>query len=294
MSSYRFKHTIVRAVINYTGYLHPGDLHMNIIQKALDEVRFTIPVQLLELAFIRQERWAAIQPTSLDYRIRQKVIDSRVLVDCNLVGGIQDNVSLAGLPAQWVDSPYSAIFRIPKERTGGKVITTALSVGYGPGGLSRSAYFAPTQQSPLVGAAEQIIGGVSPIPQVNSAYVDLIGENTVYVRDTLALPLDLSLRCILTNDSEMNNIKPASYHAFCKLVVLATKAYIHNTLKVLIDLGQINAGQSVGTILDKVDEYADANELYEVHLEEVWRATAYLNDGTSKKRHLSMIVGGGF
>lgn len=267
---------------------------MNLIQKSLDECRFNIPPEILELAFLRTGNTDRRLPLSLDTRIREKVIDARVIPDCDLVGGSQVLIPLQGLLPDFLDPPFSAVYRIPKDLTQGRTITSVLSVSYGDSVAVGGYYVGPEQWNPMLDAMGQVMKSNSPIPQVSSAFVEMIGENTVFVRDAVALPTVMYLRCIVENASEMNNIKPASYHAFCKLVEYAVKAHIYVNTNIPIDQGQLQGGVTVGRIREVIDSYSDANELYSTHLQEVWRKTAFLNDPETHRRHIKMLVGGGY
>ena len=58
-------------------------------------------------------------------KIRELVIDARVLKDCDIVGGEQVLIELNGVMPQWVE-PHSAVYHVPKALTRGRSITTAL------------------------------------------------------------------------------------------------------------------------------------------------------------------------
>lgn len=270
---------------------------MNLIRKAIDEVRFHIPLPILEMAFITQQPLPYGVRPSLDSRIRELVLDQRVLVDCNLVGGVELTIPLDGLVPERVDNLH-ALYRIPKERTQGRtilsVLSTALSYGANHGVTSATDQTGFANQSALSNATLGLLNSASPIPLVAQAHVTLVGENTVVVQDHLHLPPGTHLRCLVTNDSELNNINPASYHAFCQLAVLATKAYIYNHLVLPIDESYLVGGVSLGRFREIVDGFADANELYQEHLKERWKVTAFHNDPERHRRHLKLIMGGNY
>ena len=231
-------------------------------------------------------------PVSVDSRIREEVIDRRVMVDCNLFGGMEAVIPLESLTPERMD-PFTAIYRIPKDMTQGRTITTVYSASFGENTRMPGANVHQTNNSHLMGAAGEVLDGAMEIPNVSTAYVQLIGENTVLIEGQLSLPSNIFLRCMLTHDQEMSSIKPSSYHAFSRLVVLATKAHIYQQNMIRMDMGQLHAGMQLGTFKEIIDEYADANELYYTHLQEVWRSTATLNDEERRRRHLKMLVGGG-
>lgn len=264
---------------------------MNPISYALRQLRFKIPKEILEKTFISTLNHRFTQPTSLDTRIRQEVIEPRVLVDCNLLGGTETHIPLFDLPREFLD-PFTAVYRIPKSMTQGRTIVRAMSVAYGEGAIMGASNIAPTQGNLLLDGAAGVLNSALAIPIVSTAQCQLIGENVVMIADNMALPMNIYLRCWLENDENFNHIQPTSYPAFAKLVELAVKAYIYVNIQIPMDRAIIHAGSELGRFRETVDGYADANEQYETHLTEVWRKTAYLNDYTSHRRHCQRILGG--
>lgn len=264
---------------------------MNPITYSLQQLRFAIPREILEKVFISNMNHRLIQPTSLDTRIRQEVIEQRVLVDCNLAGGTETHIPLSTLPKEFIDS-YTAIYRIPKNMTQGRTITRALSVSYGEGAIMGVVNVAPTQGNAYLDAASGVLAASLPIPIVSTAQCQLIGENVVMIADNMALPVNIFLRCWLENDENFNHIQPTSYKAFSKLIELAVKAYIYINAQIPMDRAFIHAGSELGRFKEIVDGYSDANEQYETHFNEVWRKTAYLNDYNAHRRHCQRILGG--
>jgi hypothetical protein len=264
---------------------------MNPITYSLQQLRYQIPKEILEKVFLSNLNYRTIQATTLDTRIRQEVIESRVLVDCNLAGGTETHIPLSDLPKEFID-PFTAIYRIPKTMTQGRTITRALSVSFGEGAIMGASNIAPTQGNALLDAAAGVLNSALPIPIVSTAQVQLIGENTVMIADNMALPVNIFLRCWLENDENFNHIQPTSYKNFAKLVELATKAYIYINAQIPMDKAFIHAGSELGRFKDIIDGYADANEQYDTHYNEVWRKTAYLNDYNAHRRHCQRVLGG--
>lgn len=264
---------------------------MNPVGYSLKQVRQKIPKEVLNKIFLSNVEHRFRQPTSVDVEIRQKVIEDRVMVDCNLVGGTETWIDLTSLPRENID-PYSWVYRIPKHMTNNRSITRALSIGYGTGVPIGMGYNQPAKSNALMDAAAGLINSNSPIAQISTAEVQLVGENTILVSNAMTLPMTAYLRCWLENDSAFNHIQPTSYMDFATLVVLATKAYIWVNAQIPMDKGFIFAGNELGRFTSIVDSYSDANEMYETHFNETWRKVAHFNDPVAHKRHLTMISGG--
>lgn len=267
---------------------------MNIIQKAISDIRYKIPAEILDLTFRKTDYQGRQLPISIESKIRELVIHARVLVDCNITGGEQILINISELVPQWVQQPYSAVYHIPKALTRGKTISTALSITYGSALLGASQFSPQSISSNMLDAANQVLQSNLSIPQISTAVIELIGENIIWVRDTMSIPSMLWLRCIIENDENLNNIKPQYALDFGKLVEYATKAYIYNTLNIQLDIGQLHGGMNLGKIREVVDGYSDANELYETYLEENWRKMSIMNDKETNQRVMALAVGGGF
>jgi len=266
---------------------------MNIIEKAITDLSFNIPREILERTFVSVDLFGRLIPVSLETKIREKVIDARVLVDMNIIGGEQVTFALDDINPQWIDPPYSAVYKIPKTKTRGQRISSVLSVAYGAMNASGNIFSAQAASSPMLDAVGQVLQAAMPIPMVSTASVEMIGENTIFVKDTINIPTQLWCRCFIENDENLNNLSVRYAHDFSQLVELATKAYVFNSMNIKLDMGQLHAGLNLGKIREIIDGYADANEQYKQHLEETMRKVSIMNDGATHKRILGMLVGGG-
>lgn len=265
---------------------------MNPIEKAIAEVKFAIPAEILHAAFIKREFGRVARATNIDTLIRERVIEARVLPDCDLTGGEQTLIPLDGLVGDYVD--YSTVvYRIPKDRTQNRSITRVLSIGMGAGygntGNPVATYLGGSQ---MQGAAQGVMQAQMDIPVVSTANLKLVAENTIMIFDQPQLPASMYLRCYLENDRQMSQLPPTAYHKFCRLVELATKAYIRNQLVIAMGEAHLSGGMELGGFREIVDSYADANELYQTYLEETWRKVAFLADPLTKMRHVRQTAGG--
>lgn len=263
---------------------------MNPVTYALEQVRFQIPLAILEKTFISNIDRRVLAPLSLNTRIREAVIDARVIPDCNLVGGTQAFISLLNLPVRYIDN-FTYVYTIPKDRTQGRRISRALSISYGQGSVMGSTNLGQTNSSPMLDAAAGVMQAQQPLPPVATAYCQMIGENVVMITDNAGLPPDIWLRCWLENDENLNHIQPTSYGEFAKLVVFAVKAYIYVNNQIPMDRAYIMAGAELGAYKNTVDGYSDANQNYEDQ-KIVWQKVAHFNDFEASNRYHKAISGG--
>lgn len=269
------------------------------IQRAISEVKWKIPLEILQAAFAPINTYGRPTAMNLDSMIRAKVIDVRVRVDCDLVAGIQLDIPLRGLIPDQVSlpsgSPYSwaLIYHIPMTLTQNRVITSVLWVANTIAPISGTYTYASYNGSALANAAMGVMQSQAPIPSMSTARVDLINTNTVMISDTNQWPYDATLRCKVEHDPDMSTLPPGAVPFLCKAIELATKAYIYNTLIIQINSAELQNGQELGKFKEIVDQYADANEQYEEYRGTVLREVLYQSDAVTARDFMRIPIGAG-
>ncbi|QVD49112.1 hypothetical protein LUCX_42 [Xanthomonas phage vB_XciM_LucasX] len=264
---------------------------MGAIQKAIQEVKFDIPKEILQEVFVTREFGRTATPASLDAMIREKVITARVMEDCNLLGGTQVELPLVSVNPEMVDQ-YKLVYRIPMSLTQNRRISRVVALTIGQSTMMNSSYMGVEGYSQIMEASQGMMQAQAGIPVVSTAYVRLIAENTILVTDYMSLPRNAFLRCYLENDDEFSQLNPQTYPHFQKLVLLAVKAYIYTNAVIPMGMGQLVGGMELGRFREIVDSYSDANQMYADYIREVWTKVLYMNDPRSKERSLRWLVGG--
>lgn len=264
---------------------------MNAISYALNFITGQIPKEILQKTFISNISHTTRLPVSVETRIRELVINARVLPDVNIIGGLQVTIPLDGLPKEMVD-PSTYVVRIPKTLTQGRSITSVTSVavaGTVAGVEIQSPY---AQGGDLLQAYQAMLQAVASIPYVSEARAWLIGENVVMIQGSQVGQGGLFLRCELENDANLTHIKKRSYNNFAKLCLLATKSHIYTTNAIPMDIAFIEGGASLSVFKEIVDSYSDAEEEYQEFLKTTWAKTAKLNDPEIRERLIRITTGG--
>lgn len=266
---------------------------MSAVGKALKEVSYRIPPQILNLVFMRSMGRYHFEPTSVEDQIMNLVFRPRVMVDCNLLGGVETWVDLTQATRKEVDG-FNTVFTIPKTLTGGRSIVSAKSIT-----LMNPYAFGNMGAGPACGSSDMLRIGqnimnnsMGNIPTIGTAYVQLIGENVVLVRNTVMIPQVAWLKCVIENESDLGNINPRSYRVIAKMLELATKSYIYNTYLITLDEGHLQGGRELGSVRGIIEGYSDAEEMYQEYLDTIVGKTLFMNDLEPYRRHLKLIVGG--
>lgn len=273
---------------------------MDIIRNSIAEVKRRINRHILDKTFIKQDfTYRFTNQSTVDDQIMSLVMRPRVLVDCNLAGGISAFIPLDGLP---VDKPnnYITIIHIPKTRTNGKSIISVSNVNYydlgvsglygGAAGYGYNTTLSSNENTAAMNSAMGIMASLDHIPITSTSDALLIAENTIKITDVFTMPSNAILRCILENDEGLGNIQPRSYPDFFQLVEFAVKSHIYNELIVDMDMGELQGGQSLGIFKQIVEGYADAEQNYQDKLRS-WRAISVMNDTPAFQRYLKLSIG---
>lgn len=274
-----------------------------VIQKVIADIRFEIPLEVLEVAFLGDTGRERLRPGSLDWEIRNKVIDAKVRPDCDLMGAQEMNIPLARAEIIYDKSGlYRNVVRIPKALTQGRTITEALyfnyiywngAVGQFGGAVANSYGSTSCGSSPLMANAGRILGSSGDDSLTGTAAVRLIGENTVVINDYMGSLTQGSLVCRVSHDSEMNSIPPLAIPQFSQLCIYATKAWIYKTLMVKLNGGYLSGGTELGQIQNFIENYSDAGELYKEYFREEIQAALFTTDNTRNSWYLRNLIGGG-
>jgi len=263
---------------------------MNPIRKAVDDIKFVIPRQILETVFVKNGFNYRNTPVNIDEQIINAVIRPRVLVDCNLIGGAQVMVSLAGLEQERVNN-YTVVIRIPKERTQGRSIVSALNLTYAdPGYAEAIGPNTVLNGGDMMNLARGLFNSSTNMPSISTASVQIIGENVIMIRDANHLPGTVYLRCMIANDAEMNHLQVRAYRHFSKACEYAVKAYIYNEYVIQMGQAELYGGQELGVFKEIISQYSDANELYETYKVEKLQKVLLMNDRESFSRAINSMI----
>lgn len=267
---------------------------MNILVKAVQDAIYTIPHDVLLKAFVLANNYRT-SAESLESMIINQVIKKRVVPDAQIAKGEHMMVRLEGLKAVYSED-YRRIFEIPSRLLQNKTILTVLNVSYTPyaGGIGSFGYayggVGPLFTMDTMTAAQQAVEASAAVPNVSTAKVELIGENTVMIEDSQRYNSAYWLSCYVTDSEFMNKIDPRSFEYFSQLCEYAIKSFIYNKLVINMGRAQIEGGSALGIFKDVVDEYRDAETNYRTFLKTTWAKVAFMDNRPRYYRMLKMKV----
>ena len=269
---------------------------MNALQYTFNNViRMNIPVEVLELAF-PQRRGST--PVSLEERMMIDCIRPIIMTDMNILGGEMAyvNLSLCNVVAT-ADFSYneqigSFIIEVPKTVTNNKSIVAVYSLVMGEylNGPNNGLDAYNHCVSPVVSEGVRLMSVVDRTSVVQTARLELVGENKVLIEAYPPYVYYGTLKVNLSNNANLENIQPSYYPHTAELITLGLKRYIYNKLKIQLDVGHIYAGHEIPGFQEIVDSYADADELYKEKLK-VWGKIGVLNDSRKMAQYTATMIG---
>ena len=245
---------------------------MNNLAYLLSCIRHEIPSEILNMAFLPQTQLGMITP-SLDYVITNKVITNWVLRDCNVVSGIETIIDITNVKTEQVN--MGLILHVGLGPTGGRNISSVLSVGYG--------------YNAMAGGQPGIASALTEPLQTSDARCQLIGPNIVFVEGYTGIWLT-NIRCVLENDAEFNNISPRALPLLSDMCTLATKAYIYNSLTIQLSNAVVLRGIDMARYMEMVNSYSEAAKEYRDILQTRWVKVNIMADRVSWNRHIRRII----
>lgn len=274
---------------------------MNAIIYAVNEINRSIPHELINVGMLFDEQEITANLTSLDDKLVTKVIRSRVLLDANIIGGVETIIPLRNIAPNFAER-FFTVYRIPDELTMNRQIVSALSLSYlpvnaSPGQLGafygNNGFMNLNSNNPLNAVANRVGNSASSTGVMSNAHLELVAYNTILVYANYRAITNFGVRVVLENDNNMSNIQPRSFKNFGMLCVLAAKAYLYNKLIIPINSGMLAGGQDLGMFKSMLENYSSAEEEYRVFLKEIWGAVAFMNDTTRYNRYLGSMLSPG-
>lgn len=271
---------------------------MNLIVKAVQDAMEIIPHDILYRAFIlhRSRNDSPLMPMdTLESAIIAKVIKKRVVPDAQIAMGEHMIVPLHEIGPKYIDT-FRCVYEIPSSKLQYKTILSVLSVSYTPFNAGIGSFGAayggvgPMFTNDVMTAAQQMVEASSAIPNVMTAKVELIGENTVLIEDAQRFNTAYHLSCYVTDSEYLNKIDPRYYEQFSTLCEYAIKAGVYRRLVLEMGRAHIEGGTELGVFKEIADTYSDAETNYRTFLKEKWKKIAYMANRDRYYRYIKMQI----
>lgn len=244
------------------------------ITKALQDVFFEIPREILEATFK-----PAIRSKTLDACIMDDLIRGKVLTDCNIYGGKLVKIPMTLDNAICLDAPVPytlgvaatwSTYRIhPRARENRPIAATiAIRFPYNYTSAYQATGCNPTSGITLSQLACSALNAMTFQNAITTPTPVLLSGDTIRLDPPQLSHMDWILECRLCFDQDFTNMDVNSLQTFGNLVMAATKAYIYNQMIITVDRTYLSGGQELGIFKQLVESYADQADKYKEHLVE--------------------------
>ncbi len=242
----------------------------NPIEYALTQIRHRIPDLILSAAF--REANPVGLPIPTQEVIKKRVIEGRVLPECNIVGGpikhiiIQPDYDVSTTAIQFGNAwhnPHSVkLYRIPPAARDGRDITEVIRVLPPPYVTMQAipgthVIGTNNMANQLANTLASHVGG----QMIESPTVELVGNDLVKIYPAVNIQ-QWTLTIRLDYGPEFNALNLASIIPLGDLAVAATQSYIYINLALIIGFISITGGVEVSEIRAIIESYSQAEERY--------------------------------
>lgn len=258
---------------------------MNIIDYSLNEVIRRIPPQILTKVSATTDPFG-MKTTSIEY-IRDNVLNCRVLVDVNIIGGRQIMVS-TDAASNVMQLENTTLYTFPESAFQGNRLVAVTDfgsqfVGVGCCGTGCDTYTGSEycgENEGIYGRAnqyaKQMVAGQTVRSVGGSIYHRKVGSNSIALLFTETIQQGW-FTVIVSHDEHLADMDPRTGTYVADMLTEATKAMIYNDH--VLTLGQADAsrGYVLNDISDVIRGYSDAEEKYQ-ELRNGYGAVAFAND----------------
>ena len=260
---------------------------MTAIEYALNEIRFNIPNELLVIAF-KERNDLFSQVVTLDARIRKTVIEGRVIPNCSLTSGVTVKIPIEKCEVQHLaDNEF--FISVPKELTNNKKIITALSL------VSNTIYSYGLPMyanvNPMASVAGKMYNHLTDDNVIQTARLEVVADNLIFVSDPIVSIYGGYLKVKIEYDNKMSKLNMSAYPIFAQACIYAVKSYLRNKLRVQVDQGQIYSGHELSIIRELIDEYQDAEEMYQDMLKTKLKKALFSTQSDNMSNFIKLSIG---
>jgi len=254
---------------------------------ALRMIFNNIPKEILEAAFRPKD-----YQVTLDQRIKDVIINGRVLPDCNINAGKIKRIPLSSCMIEYVtpDPGFSSIlsptpgslYRVPPNARENRDITGVIDISYlyDYGGFNDSPFGLGSNGNTVRSMAAAVLNSHTGRNSCLTPTPTLLANNMILINPTNSFISDWALVCRLGYDEEFTNLNNGAVVPLSKLILIATKVYIWVTLTIQIDQAMLSGGQELGKFKDVVDRYQEELEKYDDALLKLRGSTLFDSEAT--------------
>lgn len=225
---------------------------MTNIEYILNKIFLEVDRWLLEQTFKPNPYFNSGETDSLEFIIKNEVINRHLIPDMDTAGGEIMDIRLDDLTP--LETGYGFVYHVPFNRTNGRFILHADLVGEGVYDLQHTTGNIASTMERLLDSTQGL--NISATGKVYTR------QNNVLITKVQLAGLNIFARCRISNDPELNNWNFSYMPEIAELGVLLTKAIVYTTLNRSLGDASAVSGTTNQYTRSALDSYADAMQLY--------------------------------
>ena len=255
---------------------------MNPIDHAISHVMNVIDQRLLKTAFPVESQYDI---STLESRIRQRIVRGRVLMDLNIASGRRATVEVGKCKSSY-HTDGSLILSVPPEQIQNAEILQPMEMMFlkPQGNLFIGVRAVNTMDAAFI----RMLDG-NTVHQVGDSDLIKLDSNTIWCRNISAASNFAVLNLMITNDAELRNLHVTLYTLFAQIVENATKSYLYSQ-RFSMQSANIFGGFDQSQYENMVGEYSGAEELYIEMTGKRWKIACQLTDPARKRAHIQGLT----
>lgn len=255
---------------------------MTPIDKALIDLHYSaIPREAIQMVFGTKRK-----NRSIDHEITYRCIRTKIIPDCDIVGGQKMTVPLNSCEIRYKDDDGMIVF-VPYNLTKRLEIISPMTI-YNTMEINIAKQ--TSLSGGILGSAQKVFDGHKDRGLEITARLSLIDNNTVKVEDFLHRHEEMVMEVLVSNDPNLLNLQPKARMHFSELVELGVKAYMHNDLVMRVERGEIYRGHSLDAINVWINENKEAHKEYKEYLNTTWAKVLYMNDSENMSDFIDQMI----
>jgi len=265
---------------------------MNVISKILDEIKFTIPIEILNIVFSSDKLYGN-NNSSIDNNILTTVLRPRLFIDLDIAS--HETIMINFLDCEILHSDLiSTVIKVPNRLLNGRKIISpmALMVGYMDQSTNEGNYgYNSSTGNSILDQSLIVMDSINNNVTNELTEMELIADNTILVRRGMLVNVPMTLTLVISNDANLSNINVKVYKKLATMAVLCVKSYIRNNLIVKLNKGALYGGHDLDVINRIVDQYESSEEEYQTYYNEVWKKVSFMQNEKNMHDHITAMVG---
>jgi len=266
---------------------------MDKIKYGIKFIKDNIPEHILNLAFKEKTGWRDSVASSLDERIKNTVIISKVLIDTNAVGGVEMEIPISACTIKYSDD-YSTVISIPKKATKNRNIVSGNMLynkipKIASNGIADTAV---SESSSILDDLNKVTSADDMVVPINTARLELVGSNTIFIDMSIIGCTNPVIKVTVEHSNNLTEISNKSIIKFGELCRLAAWSLIYNKLVIKLDKGSVYSGHELGVVKELVTDNAQSSKEYIEYLTTTWKKAVYHSDNKKLSKQIGMMLTG--